>query len=438
MSGAGHPRRLENLSVLLTMVPGAADGGRVEGAALLADGEGRVVAVGPDADVPVGPPGCERVDCGGRTALPGLVESHTHIVYAGDRLLDFRERCAGVSYEAIAARGGGIQTTVRATRAASEDELLVGALRRLDALVANGATTVEVKSGYGLDVATELKMLRVIRRLDEIHPVDVVPTFLGAHTVPTAFGVGRDDYLDQLVGEMLPQVVEQDLAAFCDVFCEDGAFTVAESRRVLEAAAESGLALKIHAEQLVRTGGASLAAELGAVSADHLDRISAEDIEKLAAAGTVATLLPSATLFLGGARHAPGRALLDAGATVALSTDCNPGSAHTANLLLVGTLACVQMGLAPLEALRALTWGGACALARQEELGALRPGAWADLVLLDVAEPEEALYWMGGRPVSAVFKRGQLVYERLPTRARDGSTCPGAPAIMRVHGRSER
>lgn len=421
--------RFENIGVLLTMAPrdggggGPDTGGRVEDAVVHVDREGRVVAVGPRASLADDGTARRRVDLGRAVVLPGFVESHTHIVFAGDRLPDFEARCGGASYEEIARRGGGIQTTVRATRAASESELLALALPRLEALVAAGATTVEVKSGYGLDTESELRMLRVIRALGEEHPVDVVATFLGAHTVPTAFGVTREDYVDQILRkEMLPEVARQGLADFCDVFCDEGAFTLAESRRVLEAAAERGLGLKIHAEQLVPTGGARLAAELGAVSADHLDRLPEADIATLAARGTVATLLPGATVYLGRTRHAPARALLDAGVTVALSTDCNPGSAWTTHLLLMGTLGCVQMGMAPVEALRALTWGGARALGRESFVGALRPGALADMVVLDVDRPADALYEMAGNPVAAVYKRGERVYARQgPARLRRGA-----------------
>ena len=410
--------RFENIGALYTMAPAlAADPrnateravGRIADAVIVADDEGRVVAVGPRSAAPGATPSDRVVDVGGASVLPGLVDCHTHIVYAGDRLQDFTERTSGVTYEAIARRGGGIQTTVRATRAASEDELVEGALPRLDALLAAGVTTVEVKSGYGLDTATELKMLRAIRRLREERSIDIAATFLGAHTVPTAFGVGRARYVDEIVHEMLPAIAAAGLAEFCDVFCEETAFTVAESRRVLLAGKAHGLRPKVHAEQLTAGGGAALAAEVGAISADHLDRVDEDGIRALAAAGVTAVLLPGATLFLGGRVHAPARALLDAGVPTALSTDCNPGSANTTHLFLMGTLGCVQMGMAPFEALRALTIEAARALGRDGSVGALRPGSLADLIVLRGVTPEAALYELAGRPVRAVYKRGRLV-----------------------------
>jgi len=419
MAGAGRVR-FENIGVLYTMEPtlaaepaddAARAAGRIGDAVVVADEAGRVVAVGPRGALPASSgAGERRVDLGSAAVLPGLVESHTHLVYGGDRLRDFTERTSGVTYEDIARRGGGIQTTVRATRAASEDELAEAALGRLDALLGGGVTTVEVKSGYGLDTESELKMLRVVRRLRREHPADLVATFLGAHTVPTAFGVTRESYLDELVHEMLPAVAAEGLAEFCDVFCEETAFSVAESRRVLLAGCEHGLRPKLHADQRTNGGGALLAAEVGAVSADHLDQVDEAGIRALAAAGTTAVLLPGATLYLGGTRHAPARALRAAGVPVALSTDCNPGSAPTTHLFLMATLGCVQLGLSPVEALRAVTVEAARALGREREVGTLRPGALADLVVLRGRAPEEAVYELAGRPVRAVYKRARLVF----------------------------
>ncbi len=397
--------RFENIARLLTMN----DNDDVVSDAALRCDAGVIVDCGPRGSLlPI--PGEQVIDLGGRAVLPGLVESHTHIVYGGQRQLDFAERCAGVSYEDIARRGGGIQTTVRATRAATEDELVELALPRLDALMASGATTVEVKSGYGLDTESELKMLRAIRRLDELHPVDVMSTFLGAHAVPTAFGADRESYLDEVVNEMIPEVGRQRLASFCDVFCESAAFSLDESRRVLEKGLEHGLRPKVHAEQLSAAGGARLAAELGAVSADHLEFAGAADIAAMAKSGTVATLLPGSTLFLGMKRYAPARAFLDGGVEVALSTDCNPGSSNTTNLFLMGTLACTQMGMSPAQALRALTRGGARALGIEEKTGHLAPGARADFVVLDGPNEVDALYQMGGHPVAFVYKDGERVF----------------------------
>lgn len=404
-------RRFVGIATLVTLDDGGRRGGLglVHDGAILVDSSGTVQAAGPRAEVPRGE---TETDLGARVVMPGLVESHTHTVHAGDRVPDFIDRCRGISYEAIAGRGGGIQTTVRATREASEDELFASGFARLDAFLRQGATTVEIKSGYGLDTASELKMLRVIRRLSEAHPARVVATFLGAHTVPSAFGVVRERYLDEVVGDMIPEVGREGLAEFCDVFCERGAFTLEESRRVLAAGLEHGLLPKIHAEQLSAFGGARLAAEMGAVSADHLDHVSAEDARALASAGTVATLLPGATLYLGGRKYPPARQLFDAGATVALSTDFNPGSCPSTHLFLMGTLGCVQMGMSPTEALRALTVGGAAALRRADRLGRLAPGCAADFILLDVERPEEALYALGSSPVAATYVAGQEVFRR--------------------------
>ncbi len=381
--------------------------GIVDDAALCVSEEGRVLSAGPRA-APADE-GHRVVDLRGAVVMPGLVESHTHLVWGGDRLDDFVARPSGVSYADIARRGGGISTTVRATRAASGDDLRSGGRARLDSFLKAGVTTVEIKSGYGLETETELKMLRVIRALDEEHPIDVIPTFLGAHTIPRVFGVTRERYLAELLEEMLPAVAECGLAEFCDVFCEETAFSLAESRQILEAAAGLGLKLKIHAEQLSYTGAARLAAELGAVSADHLEELPASDIRALAEAGTVASLLPGATLFLGQERFPPARALIDGGVTVALSTDCNPGSSPTTHLWLMGTLGCVRMGMSPSESLAAMTVGGARALGRAAQVGALAPGMQADFVVLDSGRPEQALYWMGALPVARVYKRGRLV-----------------------------
>jgi len=346
--------------------------------------------------------------------MPGLVDAHTHLVFAGDRAQDFAARCAGESYEEIAARGGGIATTVRATRGASAEELAALARPRLDELLAHGVTTVEVKSGYGLNVATELRLLRVIATLAAQGPQRLVPTFLGAHVVPPERAGDRDGYVAELVDELLPRVASERLAQHVDVFCEVGAFTLAETVRILERGRALGLGLKVHAEQLTRTGAAAAAAALGAVSADHLEHVSEDDVAALARAGTTAVLLPGAGLFLGGRDRAPARQLLDAGVPVALATDCNPGTCPSAHLPLMVSLACAWLGMRPDEAMLGVTRSAAQAAGLRDGTGTIAPGAPCDLVALDVPTWTHVPYRMGHNPVEAVWIGGQLAHRRRP------------------------
>lgn len=382
--------------------------GLVPGGDVLLEG-GAVAWVGPRSERPALADGARRLDARGGVVLPGLVDSHTHAVHAGSRELEFALRCAGTSYEELARRGGGIRVTTAATRAATEDELVEGASRRLRRMLAFGVTTVEIKSGYGLRTEDELKMLRAVRRLGE-GPQTVVGTFLGAHTVPAEHAADRARYVDCVVDEMLPEVARQGLARFCDVFCERTAFTLAEARRILERAAGLGLGLRIHAEQLHHTGATALAAELGAASADHLEEIDDHDVERLAASGTVATLLPGAMVFLGQTRRPPARRLLDAGVKVALATDCNPGSSPTENLPLMATLGCVQLGMSPAEALAAITVRGAEALGLGATHGRLVPGARADAVIADVPTWVHLCYHYGVSHVRTVVAGGRVVH----------------------------
>ncbi len=368
-----------------------------------------IVYVGP-ADA--APAAREVIDLKGGLLTPGLVDPHTHLVFAGDRAGEYAERSAGTSYLEIARRGGGIARTMHATRAASVETLMALARPRLDQLLQCGVTTAEVKSGYGLTPADERKMLEVVRRLDAEHPIDLVATFLGAHTVPP--GVDRARYLDAVVGEMLPDIAEAGLAEFCDVFIEKGAFDIAEGRRVLEAGLKYGLRPKVHADQLSAGGGAELAAEVGAVSADHLEHISSTGIDALAAAGTVAVLLPGAAMFLGSDDRAPARALADRGVPVALSTDCNPGTCHSTNLLLMLTLGMSRLGLTPAEVLDAVTVHAARAVGREAVAGRIAPGRPADLAIFDVATHRHLPYHFGMLPTRAVYKAGRQVY---PTAA---------------------
>jgi imidazolonepropionase len=373
---------------------------------------GAIVAVGPEDEVLRAHPEAERVDCGGRVLTPGLVDSHTHAVFGRWRTEEYALRCQGVPYMEIARRGGGINASVRALRARSEDELVEMTLPRLAEMLACGTTTAEVKSGYGLSTADELKTLRAIRRLNELQPIDLVPTFLGAHEFPPehrSSDADRARYVDLLVEEMIPAVAEEGLARFCDVFMEPGVFDRAQSERILRAGLDHGLRPKLHADELEGSGGAELAAALGAASADHLGAISEAGIRALAASSTVATLLPGTLFFLGRPKWAPGRALLDAGVTVALATDFNPGSCPSPNLQFTMTTACSRMGLSPAESLRAATAAGAQALELADGRGTLAPGAPADLVLWNASSVGEIAYRLAAPLVAGVWKRGERV-----------------------------
>jgi len=340
---------------------------------------------------------------------PGLVDSHTHAVFGRYRTDEYALRCTGVPYMEIARRGGGINASVRDLRARSEDELVEMALPRLEEMLRGGSTTAEVKSGYGLSTESELKTLRAIRRLMDLQPIRLIPTFLGGHEFPPEYRDDRDGYVDLLVREMIPAVAEAELAVFCDVFMEPGVFDRAQTERVLRAGLDHGLRPKLHADELTGSGGAELAAELGAASADHLGDISDAGIAALASSRTVATLLPGTLFFLGKPKFAPGRALLDAGANVALATDFNPGSCPTPNLQFIMTAACSRMGLSPAESLRAATAGGAAALELADGSGTLEPGAPCDLVLWRASTVDEIPYRLAAPIVAGVWKAGVRV-----------------------------
>lgn len=350
-----------------------------------------------------------HVDCSGCVITPGFVDSHTHAVFGGWRAAEYALRSRGVPYMEIARRGGGINASVRDIRERSEEELVELARPRIDAMLSGGTTTAEVKSGYGLDTVNELKQLRAVRALQAHTPVQLVPTFMGAHEFPEEYRDRRDAYVDIVVKEMIPAVAGEGLAVFCDVFMEPGVFTAAQTRRVLEAGARHGLVPKLHADELENSGAAELAAELEAASADHLGAISETDIQALVHSDTVATLLPATLLFLGKARYAPARRLLDAGATVALATDFNPGSSPTTSMPLVLTLACSQMGMDPLEAIVAATAGGARALRLTDGTGTLAAGAPADIAVWDVPDHRELPYRFGAAPLRSLWKRGLRV-----------------------------
>jgi imidazolonepropionase len=386
-----------------------ADGRSVRSGTAVAVMNGRIAAIGAEGELVGRFADAERVHCGGRVLTPGFVDSHTHALFGRWRAEEYALRCRGVPYMEIARRGGGINASVNDLRSRSEDELVELARPRLREMLRLGTTTAEVKSGYGLRTEDELKMLRAIRRLNQEGPIELVPTFMGAHEFPPEYRDRRSAYVEQITQEMIPAVAEAGLAVFCDVFMEPGVFSGIEARRILEAGRAHGLWPKLHADELEYSGGAELAVELGAASADHLGQVSDEGIRALARSDTVATLLPATLFFLGRKQYAPGRRLLDAGAKVALATDFNPGSAPSPSMPLVLTIACSQMGFDPLEALVAATAGGARALRLEDGRGTLRPGAPADLVLWDAADYREIPYRFGSPLVRGVWKRGVRV-----------------------------
>lgn len=371
-------------------------------AAVLIRGD-RIAWVGPRREVP--PSDAEVVEVTG-TLIPGLIDCHTHAVFGAPRIDDHQRRALGETYQAIAAAGGGILQSVRDVRARSVEELEALARARLLTLRAHGSTTIEVKSGYGLELDAELKQLRIVQRIARSERFSLTPTFLGAHEVPPEFRSRREEYIRCVIGDMLPVVARESLACACDVFCEPGVFSVPEARMVLAAARGHGLALKLHADELEGSGGAELAAELGALSADHLAGISEGGIRALAASDTVAVLLPATMSFLGKLRQAPARRLLDAGAAVALASDFNPGSSPTVGLPFVMSLAVSQLGLRHSEALVAVTVNAAAALGLAQDRGQIAPGFAADLVAVDVADWREVAYWVGANLVTDVWTGG--------------------------------
>jgi imidazolonepropionase len=382
-----------------------------DGALLVRDG--LIERVGTRAEIePLIESGCTVADAQRRIMLPGFVDAHAHPVFAGTRADEFELRASGATYQQIAAAGGGIKATVRKTRAASEDELVERGKRYAAWFLRCGTTTVEAKSGYGLTTEDELKMLRAIRRLNAETPLRYVPTFLGAHTVPEEFAGNSTAYVELVIQEMLSRVQHEQLAEYCDVFCETGAFSLEESRRILVAAKQHGLGLRVHADQLSLNGGAALAAELNAVTADHLEQTDAAGIAALQAARVQPVLLPASVLMIGVARYPNARAMVEAGLAIVLATDFNPGSSPVASMLLVLTLACTQMKLAPAEAITAATINAAYSLGRGHEIGSLEPGKRADFVIHDCGDYRELAYFAGLEHPAAVYASGQLVYHK--------------------------
>lgn len=353
----------------------------------------------------------EIIDASNHLITPGLVDPHTHVVFAGSRENEYEMRLSGISYMEIMNRGGGIHATTTMTRKASYEELYDETRKRLDSFLEHGVTTIEGKSGYGLELETELKQLEVMKKLQESHPIDIVPTFMGAHAIPRQFSGREDEFVKIICEEMIPKVAEKKLARFNDVFCEKGVFTPEQSEKILEAGKKYGLIPKVHADEIVPCGGAELAAKAGAISAEHLLKASDEGLLAMKEAGTVACLLPATALFLR-EEAANGRKMIDMGVAVAISTDCNPGSSPTTSMPLVMNLACILMGMTPAEALTAATYNAACAINMEEKIGSLEVGKFGDIVLWNVKDYRQLQYWFGVNHVKKVWKKGELVVNK--------------------------
>jgi imidazolonepropionase len=381
------------------------DAGFIAGASLAAV-DGRIVAVGAAERLDIAGEAVV-IDAAGCTVIPGFVDSHTHLVFAGDRRDELRRRLAGATYAEIAADGGGIVKTVAATRAASEDELVASALPRLHAMLACGTTTAEVKSGYGLETASELRMLRAIQRLKAMQRVELSPTFMGAHEFPVEYRDRRDEYVRLVIEKMIPAVATEALAEWCDVFCEAGVFTVEQARAILDAGARHGLKPRVHADELALSGGSGLAAEIGARSADHLIFVDSSHAQQLAARGVIATLLPAAAFYLKLGRFAPARLLIEQGAAVALASDVNPGGGFSPSMPFVIALACFAMGMTLEESLVAATINGAAALDRADRIGSLEVGKQLDAVIINGTLSD--LVRVGAPVLRHVIKNGHVV-----------------------------
>ena len=414
MPSANSPLLINDIGTLVVVPPGPLAGAAMRDIATVTNAavlvkDGKIAWFGPAADAPA-TSGAETLSAAAGCVIPGLIDPHTHIPFVGNRSGEFVRRLAGESYLSIMQSGGGIRVTTTAVRQASQEELVAENLPRLERMLALGVTTVECKSGYGLAPEHEMKQLRAIRELDRLQPIDLVPTYLGAHALPAEFDGRGDDFVDLVGGEdVLKQVAQEGLARFCDVFCDHGAFTVEQARRVLRRAAAAGLRPKLHADELVQIGATRLAGEVGAVSADHLERIDEQGIEALRAAGTIAVVLPGTSFYLG-IEHCNARRLIEADLPVALATDYNPGSSMIESLPLIMNIAACQLRLTPSEILAACTANAAAALDLHGRVGAIAEGFDADLVLLDVPTLDEWFYTPGRPRVRRVLKRGQTVY----------------------------
>jgi imidazolonepropionase len=409
---------IKNIRQLVTMAgpaprlgPGMNDIGLIENGGVAAAGD-EILAVGKSDEIEGRAPlaeGCQVIDAQGAVVTPGLIDPHTHPVFSITRENEFEMRTQGKTYVEIAQAGGGIRATVRDLRTTPVPVLTQKTRERLDRILRHGVTTCEAKSGYGLSTESEIKQLEIIRDLDQQHPLDLVPTFLGAHEVPDEYRSHREAYIELLIGEMIPAVVKDKLAEFSDIFCEEGVFDIEESRKIQGAAAAAGLKLKFHVDELKSTGGAELAAELGAVSADHLVYASDRGIKALARSKTAAVLLPGTTFFLRGSQYAPARKMISEGVAVAISTDCNPGSSYTESLPLIITFAALQMRLTAAEAISAATVNAAYAVGRAGKIGQLIPGMQADLVIWQMSDYRELPYHYGVNLASRVIKKGKVV-----------------------------
>ena len=400
---------LRNISQLATCPADSAqqDAGLIEQAALVFENR-EIVWVGTERDLPAQYAGEDAVDCQQRLVIPGLTDCHTHLCFGGWRGDEFEMRLQGRSYQEIAAAGGGIRSTVAATRSDTAEQLTRKALLALEGMLDLGVTTVECKSGYGLERDAELKQLEVYRQLDQKQAIDLVPTFLGAHMIPDEYKAHREDYIRLLCEVLIPEIAEQKLAQFCDVFIEEGAFSIAEARYILTTAKNAGLGLKVHADQLSSGGGAQLAAELGAVSAEHLEYTDQQGIDSLARANTVAVSLPLASLYLG-ERYMAARQMLDTGVKVAVATDFNPGSAPSYHLPLAMTLACINQQMTPQEVLMGATTIAASAISAEQRVGSLLPGFNADITILDAPSVNQWLYHFRANACVGVLKSGLWV-----------------------------
>jgi len=384
-----------------------------DGAVLVRDG--RIAAVGTRRTVEARSESkkAEKLDIGGRVAFPGFVDSHTHLIHAASRAEEYELKIRGASYEEIARKGGGILNSVKKLRAATKDALKQRARAALEAFASHGTTTIEAKSGYGLDPASELNILKLQKEIREQHAIDIVSTFLGAHVVPEEFrgkADGAELYTTIVTEKMLPEVAAQDLAEFCDVFCDRGAFTRQQAKRILTEAKRHGLLPRLHAEQLSRTGATQLGVELGAASCDHLEQINSSDISALAGSLTAATLLPGCDFHLGWKNYAPARKLIDAGAIVALATDYNPGTSPTVSMPMILSLACTQLRMTPAEAIAAATINGAYALRREKIVGSIEVDKQADLAVFEVEDYREIPYYFGENRCWMTLKRGEIIY----------------------------
>ncbi len=399
----------ENLSSDTTPRAVGSDMGNLrvlENAAVAIDGP-KIVAVGPSDTLAEQYPAAERIDCSGKTVLPGFVDSHTHLVFAGNRSNEFAMRLRGATYQEIYEAGGGIRSTMRAVREASLEEIVEKARPLVQSAFRHGSTTIEVKSGYGLDTESELKLLEAIRVLDREEEPDLVATFLGAHAFPPEFADDRDAYVRLITDEMIPEVAERGLAEYCDVFTDEGYFTVEESERIFEAGTEHGMKVRVHADELADVSAAGMAARLGAVSADHLLKISDAGIDAMAEAGVIATLLPGTAFYLN-LPYAPARRLIERGLAVALATDCNPGTNMCENMGMTLALACMGMRMTIEEAITAATLNGAAALDRSDRIGLIHPGYAADLVIADTPTYPDLVYHYGVNRISKSIKNGVI------------------------------